>query len=64
MSQGSRRSFTVQASSLDQEKTSAVAQQSTSIYDGGRAAWLTVAGTYVVDLFQIFKEYSPVITVG
>jgi len=52
MSEGSR-SFTAQASSsLDQsfekEKTPAV-QQSSSIYDGGKAAWLTVAGTYVSD---------------
>ena len=50
MSEGSQ-SFTAQgSSSLDQsfekEKAPAV-QQSTSIYDCGKAAWLTVAGTYV-----------------
>ena len=51
MSEGSRRSFTAQgSSSLDQsfEKEKApVVQQSTLIYDGGKAAWLVVAGTYV-----------------
>ena len=50
MSEGSQ-SFTAQGSStLDQsfEKEKAPAlQQSTSIYDDGKAAWLTVAGTYV-----------------
>ena len=50
MSEGSQ-SFTAQGSSnLDQsfekEKVPAV-QQSTLIYDDGKAAWLTVAGTYV-----------------
>ena len=50
MSEGSQ-SFSAQgSSSLDQsfekEKASTV-QQSTSIYDDGKAAWLTVAGTYV-----------------
>jgi hypothetical protein len=53
MSEGSQ-SFTAQGSSgLDQnfekEKVPAV-QQSTSIYDEGKAAWLTVAGTYVASL--------------
>ena len=49
MSEGGQ-SFTAQGSStLDQsfekEKDPTV-QQPTSIYDGGKAAWLTVAGTY------------------
>ena len=50
MSEGSSRSFTAQgSSSLDQsfekDKNPVVLQQ--SIYDGGKTAWLTVAGTYV-----------------
>ena len=60
MSEGSQ-SFTAQGSSshgLDQsfekEKAPVVTgteQQSASIYDGGKAAWLTVAGTYVTSSF-------------
>lgn len=50
MSEGSQ-SFTAQGSStldqsLEKEKAPAV-QQSTSIYDNGKTAWLTVAGRYV-----------------
>jgi hypothetical protein len=50
MSEGCQ-SFTAQVSStLDQsfeKENDPVVQQSTSIYDHGKAAWLTVAGTYV-----------------
>lgn len=59
MSEASQ-SFTAQASStLDQsfekeKKITVQPEQSTSIYDGGKAAWLTVAGTYVgAHLFQV-----------
>ena len=69
MSEGSQ-SFTAQGSStLDQsfekEKDTAVVQQSTSIYDVGKAAWLTVAGTYVASF--IFRcEFTDIFarTVG
>ena len=61
MSEGSQ-SFTAQGSSshgLDQsfekEKAPVVTGteqlESASIYDGGKAAWLTVAGTYVTSSF-------------
>jgi hypothetical protein len=60
MSEGSTPSFTAQgSSSLDQsfekEKVPVVVQQSTSIYDGGKTAWLTVAGTYVRFPFDSFQ---------
>ncbi|KAF8809445.1 MFS general substrate transporter [Phlegmacium glaucopus] len=68
MSEGSR-SFTAQgSSSLDQsfekEKKPAV-QQSSLIYDSGKAAWLTVAGTWMIQFctygyssaFGVYQDY-------
>jgi hypothetical protein len=63
MSEGSQ-SFTAQGSStLDQsfekEKDPAVQpEQSTSIYDEGKAAWLTVAGTYVASFVLGVKSLT------
>ena len=55
MSEGGQSLTAQGSSSLDQsfekEKAPLAVQQSTSIYDHGKAAWLTVAGTYVTTSF-------------
>ena len=58
MSQGSQSSTTQGLSNVEQsfeEDKNSPIQQSNLIYDGGKAAWLTVAGTYVVEIFSLKK---------